>query len=85
MHLFYYKKNKEKIMFSEFFSVYLDEFDKEYNLISNNNIKNFDGVYEHLFNSIFNYSIRALIRELHIYKNRNLLEGETPEERFISF
>lgn len=85
MHLFFYKKNKEKIMFSEFFSVYLDEFDKEYNLISNNNIKNFDGVYEHLFNSIFNYSIRALIRELHIYKNRNLLEGETPEERFISF
>lgn len=87
MHSFFYNKTKESILFPDFFSIYLDEFDSELEVLSKENIKiiKFKGVYEYLYETVFSYSIRSLVHELHIYKNNNLLIGETSKERFIYF
>ena len=86
MHIFFKEKYKEQFMFSELFSNFLDEFDSKTNLVNNKKYNlGFMGIYEHIVTNIFSYSIRALIRELHDYKNNNLLYGESKEQRFKSF
>lgn len=82
MHSFFIKNNSEKAMFSGFFSIYLDQFDSKF---SNENKVYFNGIYTYLYNSMFNFSIRSLIKELYNYKCNNLLIGNTSEERYLYF
>ncbi|MCB2357161.1 type 2 lanthipeptide synthetase LanM [Clostridium estertheticum] len=87
MHSFFDTIPEESRMFPEFFSLYLNEFDSRLSVLSNegSGIISFNGIYGYLYTNLLNYSIRTLIKELHDYKNKNLLTGETPRERFVSF
>ncbi|MCW6086522.1 MULTISPECIES: type 2 lanthipeptide synthetase LanM [Clostridium] len=87
MHLFFDTVPKENIMFPDFFSLYLEKFDYKFNVLYKNKNKNvsFNGIYSYLYTSLLNCSIRTLIRELHNYKAKNLLSGDTSKERFLSF
>lgn len=74
-------------MFAEFFSPYLDEFDlklKKIDKFETSEI-NFNSVYEYLYTTLVNTSIRVLITELDKCREENLLDGQTSNERFKSF
>lgn len=86
MHKYFTANKNTQLMFTEFFSFYLEKFDKK---IESNNVNitnvNLNGVYNYIYICLFNHFIRTLIKELHTYKNENLLNGQTSEERFCSF
>lgn len=85
MHVFFNENNKNQMMFTEFFSSYLDKFDSKIMSISNGKNIKFNGVYKYIYTCLIRYSVRAFIRELHNYKNNNLLDGKTSKERYESF
>lgn len=87
MHPYFNTVAEEARMFPEFFSLYLNKFDSKLSLLMEceSTDLSFHGVYDYLYKNLLNHSIRTLIRELHNYKNENLLAGETPKERFSSF
>lgn len=76
MHKFF-RKNKQ--MFSEYLSQFLNAYDQI------NIYGSVDGIYEYIYKKLFMLSIRALIVEMHILKQDGKLSGQTSESRFNCF
>lgn len=83
--IFVGKNQNNTYMFKEFFRPYLTKIRKTVFQTYEIDINSFKKLSEDIYVNLFKLSIRSLIRELHFYKEKNLLKGDTKEARFSYF
>ncbi|MDD3416863.1 MAG: type 2 lanthipeptide synthetase LanM [Lachnospiraceae bacterium] len=84
------KKQNDNYMFKGFFKPYLEKVKKNIFHTLKSQSQQIDIEYckrliDDIYSNLFKLTVRALIRELHIYKGKGLLKGKTKEVRFTYF
>lgn len=83
--LFMEKNQNNNYMFKGFFKPYLGRIKTTIFHTFKIDIESFERLLDDIYINLFKLTVRALIRELHIYKEKGLLKGETKEARFSYF
>ena len=82
------EKNRNNYMFKNFLNPYWEKIKRNISHTFNTNtidIESFEKLSNDIYVNLFKLTIRALIRELHVYKENGLLKGKTKESRFLYF
>ena len=79
------KNQNNNYMFKGFFKPYLGRIKTTIFHTFKIDIESFERLLDDIYINLFKLTVRALIRELHIYKEKGLLKGETKEARFSYF
>ena len=83
--LFMGKNQNNNYMFKGFFRPYLEKIKRNILHTFKIDIESFEKLADDIYVNLFKLAVRTLIRELHIYKEKGLLKGETKEARFSYF
>lgn len=79
------KNQNNNNMFEGFFRPYVEKIKTNILYTLKIDIEHYKRLLDDIYINLFKLTVRTLIRELHIYKEKGLLKGETKEARFAYF